>query len=209
MPLSKLVFKPGINREGTNYSNEGGWHDGDKIRFRSGYVEKMGGWQKVNPTAFEGTSRFLHDFVTLSSESLLFLGTEKKAYLEESGSLYDITPYRRTVWLPFEVTGVDAGGSVGTVTIQIGLPFEEGIVELQNGLSASGEVGILESVTTAQRFESDTFMTGEVGTVTVFDDDNRDVTVDAVSYRLEDSRSITDYTKAINSSVGTVTVVIS
>jgi hypothetical protein len=209
MPLSKLVFKPGINREGTNYSNEGGWHDGDKIRFRYGYVEKMGGWDKVNPTAFEGTSRYLHDFVTLNSESLLFVGTEKKAYLEESGSLYDITPYRRTVWLPFAVSGSEGVAQLGTVTVQIGLPFEEGIVELQNGLSASGEVGILESVTTAQRFESDTFMTGGVGTVAVFDDDNRDATVEAVSYRLEDSRSITDYTKALNGSVGTVTVVIS
>jgi len=209
MPLSKLVFKPGINREGTNYSNEGGWHDGDKIRFRYGYVEKMGGWEKVNPTTFEGTSRFLHDFVTLNSESLLFLGTEKKAYLEESGSLYDITPYRRTVWLPFAVSGSEGIAQLGTVTVQIGLPFEEGVVELQNGLSASGEVGILESVTTAQRFESDIFLTGEVGTVTVFDDDNRDATVDAVSYRLEDSRSITDYTKPLNASVGTVTVVIS
>lgn len=117
MPLSKLVFKPGINREGTNYSNEGGWHDGDKIRFRYGYVEKMGGWQKANESAFAGTCRKLHDFVTLSSESLLFLGTHKKVYLEESGALYDITPIRRTVTLgsdPLESTS--AGSGVITVT---------------------------------------------------------------------------------------------
>ena len=55
MPLSKLQFKPGINREGTNYSNEGGWFDGDKIRFKSGYVERIGGWQKVATTTFEGS----------------------------------------------------------------------------------------------------------------------------------------------------------
>jgi len=117
MPLSKLVFKPGINREGTNYSNEGGWHDGDKIRFRSGYVEKIGGWEKVNGTAFEGTARKTLDFVTLSSESLLFIGTNKKAYIGESGSLYDITPIRRTVTLgtdPIETTG---GAGSGIVTI--------------------------------------------------------------------------------------------
>ena len=118
MPLSKLAFKPGINREGTNYSNEGGWHDGDKIRFRYGYVEKMGGWTKVNGEIFLGTARKMHDFVTLSSESLLFIGTEKKVYLGESGVLYDITPIRRTVTLgtdPIETTG-GAGSGVVTIT---------------------------------------------------------------------------------------------
>ena len=118
MPLSKLVFKPGINREGTNYSNEGGWHDGDKIRFRYGYVEKMGGWTKVNAEPFLGTARQMLDFVTLSSESLLFIGTEKKVYLGESGVLYDITPIRRTVTLgtdPIETTG-GAGSGIVTIT---------------------------------------------------------------------------------------------
>jgi len=99
MPLTKLQFRPGINREGTNYSNEGGWYDGDKIRFRSGFVERIGGWVKVGTAAFNGTCRKLHDFVTLSSENLLFMGTNTKAYLEDSGVLYDITPIRRTVTL--------------------------------------------------------------------------------------------------------------
>ena len=112
MPLSKLVFKPGINREGTNYSNEGGWFDGDKIRFRYGYVEKIGGWVSALQSAFVGTCRKLHDFVTLSSESLLFIGTNIKTYLEESGTLYDITPIRRTVTLgtdPFESQTIGTG----------------------------------------------------------------------------------------------------
>ena len=99
MPLTKLLFKPGINREGTNYSNEGGWFDGDKIRFRSGYVERIGGWIKTGQTPFAGTCRKLHDFTTLASENLLFMGTNTKAYLEDSGALYDITPIRRTVTL--------------------------------------------------------------------------------------------------------------
>ena len=99
MPLTKLLFKPGINREGTNYSNEGGWFDGDKIRFRSGYVERIGGWIKTGQTPFAGTCRKLHDFTTLASENLLFMGTNTKAYLEDSGALFDITPIRRTVTL--------------------------------------------------------------------------------------------------------------
>ena len=111
MPLTKLVFRPGINREGTNYSNEGGWFDGDKIRFRSGYVERIGGWEQVSGP-FIGTARKLHDFVTLASQSLLFIGTHKKVYLEDSGSLYDITPIRRTVTLgtdPLETQGIGTG----------------------------------------------------------------------------------------------------
>jgi len=78
MPLSKLQFKPGINREGTNYSNEGGWFNGDKVRFRSGYPESIGGWKRVSNNKFIGTARKIYDFVTLTSQNLLFIGTEKK-----------------------------------------------------------------------------------------------------------------------------------
>ena len=117
MPLTKLQFRPGINREGTNYSNEGGWYDGDKIRFRSGFVERIGGWVKVGSEAFNGTCRKLHDFVTLSSENLLFMGTNTKAYLEDSGVLYDITPIRRTVTLGTNpITTQSAGTGVIRVT---------------------------------------------------------------------------------------------
>ena len=118
MPLSKLQFKPGINREGTNYSNEGSWFDGDKIRFRSGYPERIKGWQKAS-NEFLGSARLLKDFSTLSSLNLLFVGTEKKAYLEETGTFYDITPFRRTVLFPIPVTGIVANGAVGGV----GVPF--------------------------------------------------------------------------------------
>jgi hypothetical protein len=135
MPLSKLVFKPGINREGTNYSNEGGWYDGDKIRFRNGYVERIRGWETIN-TDIIGTVRKLHEFVTLQSLSLMMVGTEEKVYLEESGSLYDITPYRRTVLLPFEVTGVEGTG--------VTLPLNTGItipILLQDIIGEDGPLG--------------------------------------------------------------------
>ena len=116
MPLTKLQFKPGINREGTNYSNEGGWFDGDKIRFQSGYVERIGGWQKVAPTTFEGSCRHMLDFVTLASQNLLFMGTHKKAYLEDGGTYYDITPIRTTLTLGTDPITTGAAGS-GIVTI--------------------------------------------------------------------------------------------
>lgn len=120
MPLSKLQFKPGINKEGTNYSNEGGWFDGDKIRFRSGYPESIGGWQRVSNNQFTGTARKIFDFVTLDSQNLLFVGTEKKVFLENAGVFSDITPIRSTVSLgtnPVNTTG-GAGSGVVTITTQ-------------------------------------------------------------------------------------------
>lgn len=142
MPLSKLVFKPGINREGTNYSNEGGWYDGDKVRFRNGYVERIRGWETID-TSIIGTVRKLHEFVTLQSLSLMMIGTEEKVYLEESGTLYDITPYRRTVLLPIEVTGVS--GTAQTIAIDVGIPlpilFEGSLV----GTSSVGDVTVIHN----------------------------------------------------------------
>jgi hypothetical protein len=117
MPLSKLQFKPGINREGTNYSNEGGWFDGDKIRFKSGYVERIGGWQKVATTTFEGSCRNMLNFVTLASENFLFMGTHEKAYLEDGGTYYDITPIRTTITCGTDpITTGTAGSGIITVT---------------------------------------------------------------------------------------------
>ena len=120
MPLSKLQFKPGINREGTNYSNEGGWFNGDKIRYRNGYVERIGGWTRVSNTQITGTPRKIFDFVTLSSQNLLFIGTEQKVFLENAGTFNDITPIRSTVSLgtnPVNTTG-GAGSGVVTITTQ-------------------------------------------------------------------------------------------
>ena len=84
MPLQSLKFNAGINREITSYSNEGGYYDGDKIRFRFGYPEKLGGWEKYSPNTFLGTSRTLHAWANLEGNKYLGLGTEIKFYIEES-----------------------------------------------------------------------------------------------------------------------------
>jgi len=117
MPLSKLQFKPGINREGTNYSNEGGWFDGDKIRFRSGYVERIGGWTRVTNNVFSGTARKIYDFVTNDSQNLLFIGTERKALLENSSTINDITPIRSTLNLGSDPINTSGGAGSGIVTV--------------------------------------------------------------------------------------------
>jgi len=94
MPLSKLKFRPGINREITAYSNEGGWTDGDKIRFRFGFPEKIGGWSKYSGNTYLGTARRLHDWVSLDGSQYVGIGTNLKYYIEEGGTYNDITPTR-------------------------------------------------------------------------------------------------------------------
>ena len=96
MPLTKLQFRPGVNREVTSYSNEGGWRDCDKIRFRFGYPEKLGGWEKYSPSTYLGTARALHSWTTLDGSNLLGIGTNLKYYIEEGQVFNDITPLRQT-----------------------------------------------------------------------------------------------------------------
>ena len=96
MPLQKLQFKAGINKDVTPYSNEGGWVDGDKIRFRLGYPEKIGGWLKYSANTFQGVCRALHNWIALDGSNLLGLGTHLKYYIEEGGAFNDITPLRDT-----------------------------------------------------------------------------------------------------------------
>jgi hypothetical protein len=96
MPLQKLVFKPGINKEGTNYTNEGGWFDCDKVRFRSGNAEKLGGWTRLSNATFQGICRALWNWGTLAGANLLGVGTNLKYYVEQGGAYNDVTPIRAT-----------------------------------------------------------------------------------------------------------------
>jgi len=96
MPLQKLVFKPGINKEGTNYTNEGGWFDCDKVRFRSGNAEKIGGWTRLSNDVYRGIARALWNWGTLNGSNLLGVGTNLKYYIEQGGEYNDVTPIRAT-----------------------------------------------------------------------------------------------------------------
>jgi len=97
MPFQKLQFKPGVNRDQTNYSNEGGWNECDKIRFRSGFPEKIGGWLKATTEYMLGYCRQMFGWITSYNDNFLACGTNKKAYIEVGGYFYDITPLRATV----------------------------------------------------------------------------------------------------------------
>ena len=122
MPLSKLQFRPGINRENTNYASEGGWFDCDKIRFRSGFPEKIGGWQNLAASVdgvyntYKGVCRNLTNWITQNSSNLLALGTEQKLYVENGGAFYDITPVRAAVTINNNPFAITTGSKLVTVT---------------------------------------------------------------------------------------------
>ena len=100
MPLQKLQLRPGVNRESTTLANEGGWFDCDKIRFRSGYPQKIGGWAPLSSSTYVGVARSLWNWVTLRGYNLLGVGTNIKYYIESGGTYNDITPIRVTTTLP-------------------------------------------------------------------------------------------------------------
>lgn len=127
MPLQAIKFKPGIDRSSTSLANEGGWYDGDKIRFRLGYPEKIGGWVKDNgatgsgPTppagSFWGVCRSLWNWISLAGRNYLSLGTNRKLYVQDSadGDFYDVTPIRATT-VNVATFAATSGSSVITVT---------------------------------------------------------------------------------------------
>ena len=116
MPLQKLQLRPGINRESTTLANEGTWFEMDKVRFRSGYPEKIGGWARLSANSFLGVCRSLFNWLTLNGANLMGVGTNIKFYIENGGVYYDVTPLRATVTInnnPFVATN---GSAILTVT---------------------------------------------------------------------------------------------
>ena len=111
MPLQKTIFRPGINREGTAYDNEGGWFDCNLVRFRKGRPEKFGGWEKITSSTYLGTARALHSFISLGGTKYLGIGTHLKYYIESGTVFNDITPIRSTTSagdVTFSATNGDA-----------------------------------------------------------------------------------------------------
>jgi hypothetical protein len=115
MPITSLKFRPGINREITSYSNEGGFFDCEKVRFYAGFPEKIGGWVKQSGNTYQGTARALHNWIALDGSNYMGVGTHLKYYIEEGGQFFDITPTRKTSTnsITFSATN---GSSTITVT---------------------------------------------------------------------------------------------
>jgi hypothetical protein len=115
MPLTKLQYKPGINRDVTSYTNEGGWVDSDKVRFRLGFPEKIGGWVKYSVNTYLGSARSLFSWIALSGTKFLGVGTNIKYYVVEGDAFNDITPIRKTT-TGAATFSVANGATVATVT---------------------------------------------------------------------------------------------
>jgi len=140
MPLQKLQLRPGLNREGTDYSNEGGYFDGDKIRFRSGFPEKLGGWVRLSTSNFLGVARSLWNWATLNGSNLLGIGTNLKYYIENGGTYNDITPIVTTdVYVNALSTGfttlvntINTTATTFTLTNGNNFPPQNGIVKINS-----------------------------------------------------------------------------
>jgi len=120
MPKQKLQFKPGINREISRNSGEPSWVDSDKVRFRQGYPEKIGGWQRISSSTFTGVCRSLHQWVALDFSKYTGVGTNVKFYVEKGGDYYDITPLRLTATLSNPLTTNTTSGTEKVVSVNHG-----------------------------------------------------------------------------------------
>jgi hypothetical protein len=139
MPLSRIQFRPGINRESTSFASEQGWFDSDLIRFRKGYPEKIGGWSSISSGSILGTVRSLKTWVTLAALKLMGVGTNLKFYIENGTTFFDITPIRSTATLgadPF-TTGSAGSGEITVVAVGHGA-FEGDYVTFSGATTVDG-----------------------------------------------------------------------
>ena len=137
MPLQKLQLRPGLNREGTDYSNEGGYYDGDKIRFRSGFPEKLGGWIRLSSYKFLGVARSIWNWATLAGANYLGIGTNLKYYIEQGGQYYDITPIVTT-------TSYNNVLSTGYTTLAANVTLTANTISLTNAAHFVPQSGVFK-----------------------------------------------------------------
>jgi hypothetical protein len=116
MPFQKLIFPAGVFRDQTRFASDGRWFDCDKIRFRSGLPQKIGGWERYSNSTTDGEIRFLFNFISLDENNYLAIGSSQRFYIEEGGEFNNITPIRRTVTLGADpITTGDSGSGIITV----------------------------------------------------------------------------------------------
>lgn len=140
MPLTKLAYRPGINKESTSYANEGSWYDCDKVRFRLGFPEKIGGWIRLSATNFLGSARDLHSFVALDGTGYIGVGTHLKYYIVEGGAYNDITPIRLTTSAGDVTFSATDGSSLITVDDTDHGAIENDFVTFSGAVSLGGTI---------------------------------------------------------------------
>jgi|TARA_R100000081_G_scaffold51836_1_gene25098 hypothetical protein len=175
VPLTKLQFRPGINRDVTSYSNEGGWVDCDKVRFRQGFPEVIGGWEKYSSNTYLGTARALFNWVALDGSDFLGVGTHLKYYIEQGQAFYDVTPIRATTTNGITFAATD-GSSTITATDSTHGAVQGDFVTISGAVSLGGNV---TAAVLNQEYQIDSVPSGNTYTFTAKDTTGATVTANA------------------------------
>jgi len=175
MPLLKLQFQPGINREGTEYSADAGWYNSDKVRFRKGKPEKIGGWEKYSINSFLGVCRSLEDWVVQDGVAYIGLGTTLKFYINQGNSFYDVTPIRATT-----TNGVTFAATDGSSTLTV--TDDDHGASVNDFVTFSGAVslgGVVIAAVLNQEYQIESITSTDVYTVIAKDTDDDTVTANS------------------------------
>jgi len=164
MPLAKYLFKPGVNKENTRYTTEGGWYDCDKVRFRQGNPEKIGGWTTFAGGVFLGICRSLGNWITLASLNLVGVGTNLKFYIMSGGAYYDITPIRKTITLTNPFTATNGSAVISVTDANHGCVGGDFVIYSGAGIVGLG--GNITAAVLANTFQI-TYVTDNTYTITV------------------------------------------
>jgi len=176
MPLQKLTFRPGINREGTAYDNEGGWFDCNLVRFRKGRPEKFGGWEKLTTNTYLGTARALHPWISLEGTKFLGLGTTWKYYIEAGNSFNDITPIRATTSAGDVTFAASNGSSEITVADTAHGAVKNDFVTFSGAASLGGNI---TATVLNQEYQIDTIVNANSYKITAKDTSGATVTANS------------------------------
>jgi len=176
MALQKLQFRPGINRDSTNYENEGGWYECDKVRFIDGSPEKIGGWAKYTVNTLIGVCRQMFGWITSFQDNFLALGTNQKVYIEGGGNLFDITPLRATT-AAGDVTFSASSGSSSVTVLDTGNGVQAGDFVTFSGAVSLG--GNIIATVLNQNYEVATTINSDAYTIVAKDTDGNTVTANS------------------------------
>jgi len=176
MPLQKIQFNPGVDREGTEYTADSGWFDSDKIRFRKGRPEKIGGWTKYTETSFLGVCRSVHAWASLAAVKYIGLGTNLKFYVVEGVKPNDITPLRATTSAGDVTFSASSGSSTITVTDTSHGASQNDFVTFSGASSLGGNI---TATVLNQEYQISAISTANAYTVTAKDTDGDTVTADS------------------------------
>ena len=178
MTIQKLALEPGVNREKTSYSNENSWFECDKVRFRQGYAERIGGWTRISADSFLGVCRSLFNWISLAGANYLGVGTNLKFYIGQGGAYYDVTPLRATTAAGDVTFAASNGSSTLTVSDTDHAAAAGDFVEFSGAATLGGSGNITADVLN-QDYEIATVVDANSYTITAKDTSGSTVTANS------------------------------